>query len=560
MGWRQVYPGRFDPNHTVKLVAEEEVKALAGVPTMLYMLLTAPELPKYLAKIREVKPIFVVGGAALPKELKAYNSSISISGSICAVDVRQRLEVALASSERPSLEEVLERVSRRGVLRGPVDWVFEGWALYVEYATREIAKTFPLSEEEKRQLLQFGETLTRLLRETQRQTRERLTALYNAVVEGRYKTEGRRLYAPDGTWMYLGKAVYVPLSGLTASAHFPDLLKLPPERLELFQLGWRASDESTMDIRPVMGTTQPWQVFAWAAVRFGVLSMRIATVNTTYEGISVAVHLKAKSWRQRWSKEEAVDLAADHLRRGEWAPMLTMWLGDGETKRNKILRGGGDYELTVATKEPWRLGVVRGSTRALVAKGKEAFAKLKEAAGVYGELLDLLKAHKWIDIKLLTDDGFKAAYKSKAKKRKIDLLRAKYGRADIPIEDDDVEKPNAVVVAGIAMRLQLLGGNGGSIIAIRTSRNPKKVLAMADRLESAGFRPNISKMGPRHMVYITTADLLRLAERDESAKKAIAVFLVEKAKNGTLRQRAIAEKILKRHPSFSNHVSTDESQ
>ena len=69
LGWRQIYPGRFDPNHTVKLVAEEEVKALVGVPTMLYMLLTAPELPKYLAKIREVKPMFVVGGAALPKEL-----------------------------------------------------------------------------------------------------------------------------------------------------------------------------------------------------------------------------------------------------------------------------------------------------------------------------------------------------------------------------------------------------------------------------------------------------------------------------------------------------------
>jgi len=47
------------------------------VPTMLYMLLTAPELPKHLAKIREVRSIFVVGGAALPKELagKAYQNS-----------------------------------------------------------------------------------------------------------------------------------------------------------------------------------------------------------------------------------------------------------------------------------------------------------------------------------------------------------------------------------------------------------------------------------------------------------------------------------------------------
>jgi len=49
----------------------------AGVPTMLYMLLTAPELPKHLAKIREVRSIFVVGGAALPKELagKAHQNS-----------------------------------------------------------------------------------------------------------------------------------------------------------------------------------------------------------------------------------------------------------------------------------------------------------------------------------------------------------------------------------------------------------------------------------------------------------------------------------------------------
>jgi hypothetical protein len=470
------------------------------------------------------------------------------------MDIERRLEAALRPFKKPSLEEVLERVSRRGVLRGPVDWVFEGWVLYVEHVTQEISRAFPLSEGEKRQVSQFGETLTRLLREAQRQTRERLTALYSAVVEGRYKTEGRRLYAPDGTWMYLGKAVYVPLCCITAVAHFPDLLKLPREKLELFQLGWRASDESAMDIRPYMGTTQPWQVFAWAAVRFGKLRMRIATVNTTYEGVSVAAHLKASSWRQRWSKAEAIDLVADYLRRGEWTPLLTTWLGDGESKRSKILRGGGDYDLTVATKEPWRLGVVRGSTRALVAKGKEAFAQLRDVAGVYGELLDLLKAHKWIDIKLITDDGFKAAYKAKVRKRKIDLLREKYGRADVSIEDiyDDVDKPNAVVAAGIAMRLQLLGGNGGTVIALRTSRNPKKVLAMAERLESAGFKPNISKMGPRHMVYINMSDLLRLAERDESARRAIAAFLIEKAKNSTPRQRAIAEKILKRHPSFSN--------
>jgi len=38
----------------------------------------------------------------------------------------------------------------RGTASGPVDWVFPAWMLYVEYAMRKIAETFPLSEEEKR--------------------------------------------------------------------------------------------------------------------------------------------------------------------------------------------------------------------------------------------------------------------------------------------------------------------------------------------------------------------------------------------------------------------------
>jgi hypothetical protein len=40
-----------------------------------------------------------------------------------------------------------------------VDWVFSAWMLYVEYATQEIMKTFQLSEEERRQLLDFRDTM-----------------------------------------------------------------------------------------------------------------------------------------------------------------------------------------------------------------------------------------------------------------------------------------------------------------------------------------------------------------------------------------------------------------
>ena len=57
---------------------------------------------------------------------------------------------------------------------------------------------------------------------------------------------------------------------------------------------------------------------------------------------------------------------------------------------------------------------------AIVATGKEAFVKLRKVADVYGELLDLLRAHKWIIVKLATDDALRAAFKQKTKKRSID--------------------------------------------------------------------------------------------------------------------------------------------
>jgi hypothetical protein len=73
--------------------------------------------------------------------------------------IKERLELALRHAEPPTLEEVLEQVSRRGVLRGPVDWVFPAWIAYIEFATQEIMKTFQLSEEERRQLLDFRDTM-----------------------------------------------------------------------------------------------------------------------------------------------------------------------------------------------------------------------------------------------------------------------------------------------------------------------------------------------------------------------------------------------------------------
>ncbi len=437
--------------------------------------------------------------------------------------IKERLELALRPAELPTLEEVLELVSRRGVLRGPVDWVFPGWMLYVEYATQKIAETFPLPEEEKRQLLDFRDTMKRLLLEAQRQAKEKLVALYKAVAEGAYRVEGNKLYAPDGTWMYVrGKLTpRITIHGVGASARFPDLLKLPRERLELLQLGWRASDEYNKGGRPAMGTTQPWQVFAWVATRYGEIYIRIASVKLTREGVSVLMHITARSWRQRWSKNEAVSLVADYLKHGGWTPLLTAWLGDGNARWRKVLRG--KYVVSIAAKEPWRLGLGFGTYEALVATGREAYLKLRESAGVYGELLDLLKTHKWVNIKLATDDSFRAAAKQNKK---------------------------SITVAGVVMYLELVSGRGGFLVAKYFTRDPEKALEVADRLKTAGLRPNIVKSGPNYVVYIATADLLRLAEQDDDIRRAIALYLAEKAKNGTPRQRELAEKLLKRHPLF----------
>ena len=160
--------------------------------------------------------------------------------------IKQRLELALKPAKPPTLEEVLEEVSTRGVLRGPVDWVFPAWMLYTEYAVQKIAKTIQLIEEEKRQLLHLRDTLKWLLLETWRQTKAKLASIYKAIVDGTHRVEGGRLYAPDGAWIHVRDnfTPCVPIHGISAKAYFPDILKLPLERLELLQLGWRASDEA----------------------------------------------------------------------------------------------------------------------------------------------------------------------------------------------------------------------------------------------------------------------------------------------------------------------------
>ncbi len=76
-----------------------------------------------------------------------------------------------------------------------------------------------------------------------------------------------------------------------------------------------------------------------------------------------------------------------------------------------------------------------------------------------------------------------------------------------------------MVVAGVVMYLHLASGRGGSLFARHYTRDVGKALAAAaERLESAGLRPNVVRSGLNYVLYITTADLLRLAERNEAIR------------------------------------------
>ena len=110
------------------------------------------------------------------------------------------------------------------------------------------------------------------------------------------------------------------------------------------------------------------------------------------------------------------------------------------------------------------------------------------------------------------------------------------------------------------MYLELVSGRGGTLVAKYFTRDVGKALAAADKLKTAGLRPNIVKSGPNYVVYIATADLLKLVERDGAVRRAIAHYLAEKAKNGTPRQREIAEKDLEEKPYFlSQYLSALEA-
>ena len=414
--------------------------------------------------------------------------STCVVASVVSMDkIRERLGLALKPSQRPSLDEVLKQVSVDGVLRGPVDWTFEGWKLYIGYAAQEIIKTFPLSEEEERQLLQFRDAVIGVLERAHRQAKRKLQSLYKAVVDGTYRAVDSKLYA-DGAYIMLNQTAHIPIHGVGAAARFPDVLKLPREQLALLQLGWEASDESRhgKSRYAKMKTSRPWQVIAWAATRPGEFRIVAPTLNLTRVGVSILFGMISK-WKATTSKEEAVKKALKHP-----ASVLTLWLGDGVKSGRAIKRRYAAVEI--ASKIPLSTVVSRRGT--YVVGRRELIMQMLEAAPQYGRLLDVLQSDKWLYLKALAEA----------------LQRSR-------------PPPVKVTIAGAAFGLRLQSHGGCAIYAVYRSRRKEEAEAVAAALEELGIRYNQLHDGKYHMVYIATTELAKLAKEAKNVADALAKFL-----------------------------------
>jgi len=191
--------------------------------------------------------------------------------------------------------------------------------------------------------------------------------------------EGERWYVSAHfreTWLFK-----LSIYRVSAEAEFPDILNVSDQDLYYLQAGWRASDEGCNRNVPLMGTTQPWQIFAWAAVRYGHLRIYLSALNLNMTKPTLVWTIKSKSWKQQWptreGKKQAQQVAKQHP-----LGMLAWYLGDGE-KHPEALR------FAIQNDEKY--------------EPKQLAQQILQAAYQtgYGKLLDLLNSEKWQMLKKL---------------------------------------------------------------------------------------------------------------------------------------------------------------
>jgi hypothetical protein len=185
-----------------------------------------------------------------------------------------------------------------------------------------------------------------------------------------------RAHFQKKTWL-----VDLPIYGVSAEAEFPDILGLNSEALYYLQAGWRASDEGDRKGCPKMGTTRPWQIFAWVAVRHDLQQIYLKSLNLNMTKPTISWGIATKSWEQQWPTREGKKLAQQVAKQHPLG-MLTWYLGDGE-KHPEVLR------FAIQNDEKY--------------EPKQLAQQILQAAYQtgYGKLLDLLDSEKWQALKRL---------------------------------------------------------------------------------------------------------------------------------------------------------------
>jgi hypothetical protein len=292
------------------------------------------------------------------------------------------------------LDELLER-SRRALAE--LDSLFNGAKSCFSESIDGIIREFKLTEEEVNKLNRFRETMLELLDRAREQAKEKLPKLVAALerrLEGdekaatiercgkvlRVRPAGERWFVSAhfrGCWLFA-----LRIHNVNAEAVFPDVLKLPPEKLESLQSGWRASDEgyTPRDKRPVMGTTKPWQVLAWSATRYGNIYIAISTLHLNKRGPAIAYYLIAKDWKQQWRGSSGKQRARAIARTSPLG-LLTMYLGDGD-------KSPKSFAIFVG----YSCEYYKVATASIVVE-----TAYKETD--YGRLLDVIKCDKWLTLK-----------------------------------------------------------------------------------------------------------------------------------------------------------------
>ncbi|AEA13026.1 hypothetical protein TUZN_1558 [Thermoproteus uzoniensis 768-20] len=430
--------------------------------------------------------------------------------------LRERCRAVSGEEPRPTLEAVLEKSARRGVLYGTVDTLFEKWRLYMRYVGEAVPRALSLPDDAATRFRQFVDGLIQLLDRAEGQAREKLTKICRAVEEGRVEVIERSKVVShicaDGvcihTQLTRAPVFKLPLHDVSAKLYFPSI-GLSPEEVEAFQLGWRASDETADKRRPMMATTQPWQLFAWSATRPGWMRVHVVEVGINAGGLSLEIYAVAKDWTQKWSKEEAQRMALEALRGGDYRPLLTWYLGDGvvDGRREKIA-------LSTAVNIEMINGLLGGSynyrkIELSRRRAKELAKKITTSVGRYGVLLEVLYSHKWVYLKALADyrPSFDPAY---------------------------------VVIKGVVMRLHL---SAKTLHAVR-------YFAEREEAEKAlnALKPHAKMYVDRrwYVAYIPWRELKELVKRDPTLREAVARYLAGRNKPAT-------KKLLSQIPLFDTN-------